>query len=68
MSKKFVRGQEILEESPSKKARVSFVETHSSGTTEYYTYMTLERFAQLECRMTHTPLTGACKHCAIVIE
>lgn len=66
MSKKFVRGQEILDESPSKKARVSFVETHSTGTCLWP--MTQERMAQLECRMTHTPLSGACKHCAIIIE
>lgn len=26
------------------------------------------RYAQLQCRMRHQPGTGACKHCAIVIE
>lgn len=47
-------------------SKASRQETVSTGESAFN--MDPERKAQLECRMTHHPKSGTCKHCAIVIH
>ena len=66
MSAENLRGQETSDESPAK--RVKIYDSFSTGKTEYSVFMCQERYARLECRLTHMSQSGMCKHCAIVIE
>ena len=81
MSKRIVRGQEILDESPVKTTRLDLgldsELTNVQGKLmwrpgftggESIFVMSAERSAQLNCRMTHPSQSGICKHCAIIIE
>lgn len=48
--------------------RPKIYDSFSTGRTEYSVFMCQERYAQLECRLTHPSQSGLCKHCAIIIE
>lgn len=69
MSAKNLRGQETSDESPAKRVKSPKIyDSFSTGKTEFSVFMCQERYAQLECRLTHPSQSGMCKHCAIVIE